>query len=79
MWTYELNKSSPHQVIFGYVFHQSSRNSEKLVPGLWDFVTDLTIVFWEDWGRTLELWVGKTIECLRLGEQFCGSLEDKEC
>ena len=40
-------------------------------------MTDMSIYFWEDCRRTLELWAIKTIECSKLGELFCGSLEDK--
>lgn len=41
----------------------------------------LTMLFWEDSGRALELWTRKAIEFLELSELFWRSLEDKnvEC
>lgn len=38
-------------------------------------VTDLTVLFL---GGFLELWTRKAIECSKLGELFCGSLEDEK-
>ena len=40
-------------------------------------VTDLTMFFWEDCGRTLELWNRRVIECCDHIGMFCGSLEGK--
>ena len=40
-------------------------------------VTDLTVLFLEDYRRTLELWVRKATECSVIRELLCGSLEAK--
>lgn len=43
---------------------------QKLVPGLQKIACDLLyrVVMGEDWGRTLGLWAGKTIECSKVGK-----------
>ena len=37
------------------------------------------MLLWGVSSKTLELWVGKAIECSKLGELFCGRLEVKRC
>lgn len=39
-------------------------------------MTDLTVLFWEDYGKTLELWTRNAMECSKLSELYCGSMED---
>lgn len=34
------------------------------------------LLFWEDYGKTLELWTRNAMECSKLSELYCGSMED---
>lgn len=59
------------------VFYSGNRNP-KTDTRPWNIaVTYLTMCFGEDYGRSLELWAGKTSKCSELRGPFSGSFKNK--